>query len=117
MPRVKRGTIAIKRRRKVLRAARGFRHGRSKKERLAREALFHAGAHALAHRRAKKNDFRRLWQIQIGAAARQASGQTISYSRFIDRLKKKQILLDRKILAQLAQEQPAVFNQLIDFVK
>jgi large subunit ribosomal protein L20 len=110
MPRVKRGVISLKRRRKVLRQAKGYRFGRSKKERLAREALLHAGAHALAHRRDKKGDFRRLWNVRINAAIRPLG---LSYSRFINLLKKKNIALDRKILAELANKEPKIFGELV----
>ncbi len=111
MPRVKRGVIGNKRRKNVLRAAKGYRFGRSTKEREARVALLHAGAHAFAHRRDKKNDFRRLWQIKINAAAREHG---LSYSKFIDALKKKNIELDRKILATLAEHHPASFKRLVE---
>lgn len=114
MPRVKKATIAIKRRRKVLKQAKGFRHGRGSKERLARESLLHAGRHALAHRRTKKNDFRRLWNIQVNAGVRPLG---LSYSRLIDAMKKKNVIIDRKILALLARKQPAAFSQLVEFVK
>lgn len=101
----------MKRRRRVLKAAKGFRHGRSKKERAAREALLHAGAHAFRHRRQKKSDFRRLWQIKINAAVRPLG---LSYSRFIHQLKKHHIELDRKILAQLAEHEPATFRRIVE---
>ena len=114
MPRVKRATIAIKRRRKILKAAKGYRFGRSKKEREARTALYHAGLHAFAHRRDKKNDFRRLWQIQINAAVRSLG---LSYNRFIYLLKQHNIRLDRKILAELAGSQPAAFGGLVQVLK
>lgn len=110
MPRVKRGIISLKRRRKVLRQAKGYRFGRSKKERLAREALLHAGAHALTHRRDKKAVFRRLWNVRLNAAVRPFG---LSYSRFINLLKKKNIVLDRKVLAELAKDQPQAFKQLV----
>ena len=111
MPRVKRGVIGNKRRKNVLRAAKGYRFGRSTKEREARVALLHAGAHAFAHRRDKKNDFRRLWQIKINAATREHG---LSYSKFMNTLKKKGITLDRKILATLAEHQPESFKRLIE---
>ncbi|MCC6290520.1 50S ribosomal protein L20 [Candidatus Nomurabacteria bacterium] len=110
MPRVKKGTIALKRRRKVLKAAKGFRFGRSSKEREARTALLHAGVHAFAHRRDKKNDFRRLWNIQIGAASRPLG---LSYSQLIGKLKKSKIELDRKVLATLGAEHPEVLARLL----
>lgn len=112
MPRVKRGTTANKRRRNVLEKTKGYRHGRSKKERQAREAIHHAGAHAFAHRRDKKNDFRRLWQTQINAALR-LSPEGMSYSKFIGALKTNNIMLDRKILANLAEKQPEIFAQIV----
>ncbi len=114
MPRVKRGTIGIKKRRTILAAAKGYRFGRSKKEREARTALLHAGAYAFAHRRDKKNDFRRLWQIKINAAAR-AHG--LSYSQFTHLLKTKNIQLDRKILAGLAEHHPTIFTAVVDQAK
>lgn len=110
MPRVKKGVNALKRRRSVLKSAKGFRFGRSNKERDARTALLHAGVHAFAHRRDKKNDFRRLWNIRINAATRPLG---LSYNQLISKLKQNKIELDRKVLATLASEQPAVFGRLI----
>jgi large subunit ribosomal protein L20 len=114
MPRVKKGTIAQKRRRNVLKQVKGYRFGRSKKEREAKTAIAHAGAHAFVGRRDKKNDFRRLWQIQIGAAVRPLG---LSYSRFINLLKVNEIMLDRKMLATLAKQEPESFKRLVDAVK
>jgi|SRR3989344_729264 len=110
MARVKRGTISAKRRRNILKQVKGYRFGRSKKERIAKEAILHAGAYALAHRRKKKRDFRKLWTIKINAAVR-PHGTT--YSRFIDALKKNNIELDRKVLATLAEYEPAVFAEIV----
>jgi len=114
MTRVKRGTISMKRRRNVLSQAKGYRYGRGSKERQAKEAILHAGNHAFAHRRDKKNDFRRLWQIKINAAVRPFG---ISYSKFIGALKKKNIGLDRKILADLAQNNPEAFEKVVEEAK
>ena len=114
MPRVKRGTIANKRRRQVLKEAKGFRFGRSKKEREARTALLKAGQHAFAHRRDKKNDFRRLWTIRLNAALRPLG---LTYSRFINILKVKNIALDRKILSGFAMNHPAIFEKIVASVK
>src|SRR3989338_1592518 len=114
MSRVKRGTIAIKRRRNVLAQVKGYRFGRSKKERQANEAIVHAGAHAFAHRRDKKNDYRRLWQVRISAGL---SPLGISYSKFIGALKKKKIDLDRKILADLAENHKDVFEKIVNEVR
>ena len=110
MTRVKKGVIAIKRRRKVLRRAKGFRHGRSTKERLAREALLHAGKHAFSHRRKKKREFRALWQIKINAAVRPLG---TSYSEFAGKLNKKKIIINRKMLAELAEFNPDVFEKIV----
>ena|SRR3989344_948745 len=114
MPRVKGGTTSNKRRRNILAQVKGYRFGRSKKKRQAREAIFHAGKYAFAHRRDKKGDRRREWQVVINAAVRP---EGITYSRFIDRLKKNNIALDRKILASLAQEHPETFKRIIEKVK
>lgn len=110
MSRVKRGTTSLKRRRSVLKQAKGYRFGRSKKERQAKEAIFHAGIHAFAHRRDKKNDFRRLWQTQIGA---QSKTLGISYSKLMGLLKKKNIALNRKMLASLAADKPDIFGKIV----
>ena len=109
MARVKRGTTALKQRRNVLKQVKGYRFGRSKKERQAHEAIAHAGAYAFAHRRKKKNDFRRLFQVRIGAAAIEGG---VSYSRFIDMLKRRDIALDRKILAGIANKYPETFKRI-----
>jgi len=110
MTRVKKGVNALKTRRNILRQAKGYRFGRSKKERQAYEALAHAGAYAFAHRRDKKNDFRRLWNVKINAFVR---SHQITYSKFIGLLKKKGIGLDRKILAALAESKPETFARLL----
>jgi len=111
MTRVKKGVNALKSRRYILKRAKGFRFGRSTKERQANEALVHAGAYAFAHRRDKKNDFRKLWNVRINAALR---GRGLSYSRFINALKKKNIAIDRKILAGLAQNNPETFDRVVE---
>jgi large subunit ribosomal protein L20 len=111
MTRVKKGVHAIKRRRNILKKAKGFRFGRSKKESAARDALAHAGVYAFTHRRDKKNDFRRLWNVRISAGA-QALG--LSYSRLMGGLKKKGIVLDRKILATLAEKNPDSFKRVVE---
>ncbi len=77
---------------------------------MAKEAIAHAGVHAFQHRRKKKGVFRRLWQIKINAASR-ANG--LSYSKLIDKLKKGNVALDRKILANLAEHKPEVFLTLL----
>lgn len=110
MARVKRGTIAHKRREKLLRSVKGFRWGRKSKERQAREALLHAWAHAFRDRKTKKREFRRLWNVKINAGAR-AHG--LSYSRLIAALKRRRIVLDRKMLADLAEHEPGVFEKIV----
>ena len=110
MTRIKRGTISLKRRRNLLKQVKGFRFGRSTKERQAREAIYHAGNHAFAHRRKKKNDFRQLWQTQINAAVRR---EGLSYSVFMGSLKKNNIGLNRKMLAELAEHNTDTFKKVV----
>lgn len=114
MPRVKRGTIANKRRKNVLKHTKGFRWGRKSKERAAKEALLHAWSHAFRGRKEKKRNFRRLWTVKINAAIR---AEGMNYSQFIAALKKKKVMLDRKVLADLAEHDPAVFKAVVAFVK
>ncbi len=110
MTRVKRGVIKNKRRKNILAQVKGFRFGRSTKEAQAKEALAHAGAYSFAHRKDKKADARSLWTTRINAAVRPSG---ISYSKFIDGLKKKKIGLDRKILSGLAQNNPETFARIV----
>jgi large subunit ribosomal protein L20 len=114
MTRVKKGVHALKRRRSVLKQAKGFRHGRSTKERQAKEALLHAGNHSYAHRKDKKSTNRKLWNVKINAGAREFG---VSYSKLINLLKLKNILLDRKILSDLAENNPSTFSKIIEAVK
>jgi len=114
MVRIKRGKIAHKRRKHLLEYAKGFRWGRKAKYRAAKEALMHAWKYAYRDRKAKKREFRQLWQIQINAACRQLG---ISYSKFIAGLKKNKIELDRKILAILAQNHPKIFEKIVEKAK
>jgi len=114
MPRVKRGVIANKRRRSVLKNTKGFRWSRKSKERAAKEALLHAWTHAFHGRKEKKRDFRALWNVKINAAVRPHG---MNYSTFIAALKKKNILIDRKILAGLAENEPEVFEKIAAFVR
>ena len=110
MSRVKRGTTSLKTRRNVLKQVKGYRFGRSTKERQAREAIAHAGTHAFDHRRDKKGDFRRLWNIRINAAVRPLQ---FSYSTFINALKKKEVGLNRKMLSDIAREHPETFERIV----
>lgn len=114
MTRVKRGTIKSKRRSNILSQVKGYRFGRSTKKSMAREAIAHAGAHAFDHRKNKKTDRRRLWQTRINASVR-ALGMT--YSRFIEALTKKNIEVDRKILATIAEKNPESFERIFNQVK
>lgn len=114
MVRVKRGKTAHKRRKKVLKHAKGFRWGRKSKYKLAKDALKHAWSYSYRDRRTKKRDFRRLWQTKISAAAKK---QGISYNKIINGLKKKHIEIDRKILAELIEKHPKIFEKIIEEIK
>jgi large subunit ribosomal protein L20 len=107
--RVKRGVKARKRRKKILKLAKGYRGGRSKLYRSAADAVDKALQYAYRDRRARKRDFRRLWISRINAAARL---HDLSYSRFIQGLKRAQVEVDRKILADLAISDPDGFSRL-----
>ncbi len=109
MTRVKKGVNALKTRRNVLKQVKGYRFGRSTKERQAYEAISHAGAYAFAHRRDKKGEARRVWNVQINAAL----GEDMSYSKFMGGLKKAGITLDRKILSTLAKDSPETFKRIV----
>ena len=111
MTRVKKGVNALKTRRNVLRRVKGFRYGRSTKQREATEAIMHAGAYSFAHRKDKKGDARRLWNVKISYALKEMG---TSYSKIMGNLKKKNIILDRKILATLVKENPEVFKKIVE---
>lgn len=111
MPRVKRGTIAHKKREKVLKKTKGYRWGRKSKERAAKEALLHAEARMFRGRKEKKRVARSIWNVKINAASREAG---VSYSKLIGALKKAQIKLDRKILADLAKNHPEIFKKVLE---
>jgi len=114
MTRVKGGVNALKSRKNILRRTKGFRHGRSTKERQATEAILHAGAYSFAHRKDKKGDARRMWNVKISYALKEMG---TSYSKVMGALKKKNILLDRKILATLAAENPETFKKVVALAK
>ncbi|SUO93551.1 50S ribosomal protein L20 [Suttonella ornithocola] len=111
MARVKRGVQARARHKKVLKAAKGYYNARRKVFRVANQAVIKAGQYAYRDRKAKKRQFRQLWIIRINAGARQHG---LSYSRFINGLKKAGIAIDRKILAELAVYDKAVFAVLAE---
>jgi len=114
MPRVKRAIHAKKKRRKVLKAAKGYRGARGRLYRIATEAVDRALAYAYRDRRAKKREMRSLWITRINAAARL---NDISYSKLINGLKKADVELDRKNLAHLAISDPQGFSQLVSLAK
>ena len=114
MTRVK-GNIASRRRRKrVLKAAQGYRGTRRRLYRAAKEAVMHARHYAYVHRRTKKREFRRLWIARINAASR---AQGMPYSRFMAALKREGIELNRKVLAEISVHDPDAFVKLVETVK
>jgi len=114
MVRVKRGKTKLKKRKRLLKHTKGFRWGRRSRLRAAKEAILHAWSHSYRHRRTKKREFRRLWQIQINAGSRQYG---LSYNKFIHGLKQKKIELDRKVLSELAKNHPKIFEKIVEEVK
>lgn len=113
MSRVKRSKIAMKHRRNVLSQAKGYRFGRSTKEVEAKVALRKAGAYAFAHRKDKKTDMRRLFTVRLNAALR---AQGVTYSVFIDKMTKKGMVINRKMLADLALNNPETFTRVLSQV-
>ena len=114
MTRVKRGVMTKKRHKNVLQAAKGFRWGRKNLFTKAKEALIKAGTYARRDRRAKKRDFRRLWITRLNTALRLHG---VMYREFIALEKTKSIELDRKVLSELAVENPDVFKKFVESVK
>ncbi|OGY59710.1 MAG: 50S ribosomal protein L20 [Candidatus Colwellbacteria bacterium RIFCSPLOWO2_01_FULL_48_10] len=110
MTRVKRGVRAHQRREKVLKATKGFRWRRKTNERTAREANLHAMVHAYRGRKQRKRDFRTLWQTRLNAAVR---AEGTNYSKFIAAIKKNGILLNRKMLSELAADHPKAFSAIL----
>lgn len=110
MTRVKKGVNALKSRKNTLRMVKGYRNGRGTKQKQAFEAISHAGTYAFAHRRDKKGDARRLWNVKISYAVKELG---TSYSKVMGGLIKKNILLDRKILSTLALEAPETFKKIV----
>lgn len=114
MSRVKGGVKTRRRHKRVLKQAKGYVGGRGRLYRTARETVDRAGVFAYRDRRRKKRDFRRLWIVRIGAATR---AEGMSYSVFMNGLKKLGVDLDRKSLADLAANEPAAFSRLVAQVK
>ncbi|MGB5637036.1 MAG: 50S ribosomal protein L20 [Waterburya sp.] len=114
MSRVKRGNVARKRRKKILKLAKGFRGSHSKLFRIANQQVMKALRNAYRDRRKRKRDFRRLWITRINAAARMNG---LSYSKFTHQLKKAEVGLNRKMLAQLAMVDPQAFAKVVEVTK
>ena len=114
MPRVKRGVTARARHKKVLALAKGFRGRRKNVFRIAKQAVMKAGQYAYRDRRAKKRVFRQLWIARINAASRELG---VTYSKFMAGLKKANIDIDRKVLADMAVNDPAAFGSIVEKVK
>ena len=110
MPRVKRGTTHTKKRKKLLKQTKGYKWGRKNLLKQAKEARVKAGQHAFIDRKKNKRTRRALWQIKIGAFVR---SRGLSYSKFINLLKKNKIELDRKILADLAENNKKVMDTVV----
>ena len=114
MSRVKRGNVARKRRNKILKLAKGYRGSHSKLFRIANQQVMKALRNAYRDRRKRKRDFRRLWITRINAAARM---HDLSYSKFMHQLKKAEVSLNRKMLAQIAMVDPDAFAKVVEVAK
>ncbi|MEI6084258.1 MAG: 50S ribosomal protein L20 [Verrucomicrobiota bacterium] len=114
MPRATNAPSSIARRKRMILAAKGYRGWRSTKFRYAKNAVWHGLTYSFAHRKDKKADYRALWTVRINAACR---AQGVTYSRFIAALKKTKIDLDRKILAELATNDPKAFTAVLAATK
>jgi len=109
MTRVKRGVATSKRKKNIIKQAKGYQGRRKSTIKAAKQAVIKAGVYAYRDRRVKKRSFRRLWQIRINAATRERG---LTYSRFIEALKKNSIEIDRKILANIAMNNPETFDKI-----
>ncbi len=114
MPRTKRGSVARKRRKKILKLAKGYYGSKSKLFRIANQQVMRSLSYAYRDRKQKKREFRKLWIARINAAARNSG---ISYSRFINGLKKADVQINRKVLADLAVNDKNAFAQLVEVAK
>ncbi len=112
MPRTK--SLAARRHRKIKKAAKGYKHAARKRVKVAKEALLHAGQYAYIGRKLRKRDLRRLWIMRLNAAAREHG---LTYHQLINRLKKANIELDRKMLADIAARDPKTFEKIVSEVK
>lgn len=114
MARIKRGTVSRRKHKKLFDLTKGYRGTKSRLVRVAREAALHAGQYAYHGRKLRKRDMRGLWITRISEAVKQ---EGLSYSVFMNQLKKAKIELDRKILSNLVLEDPTTFKQIVDTVK
>ncbi|MEM9399940.1 MAG: 50S ribosomal protein L20 [Verrucomicrobiota bacterium] len=114
MPRATNAPASRERRKRILEATKGFRGSRSKLFRAAKDATYKAKYWSYRDRKTRKRNFRALWNIRINAAVR---ANDVTYSQFIDALKKANVELDRKILADLAYNEPETFNKVLEAVK
>lgn len=114
MPRAQTGVARHKRKKKIMKAAKGYRAGRHKLYRTAKEAVMRAGRYAFAGRKIKKRDFRSLWIIRINAAL---EDRGINYSKFIYGLKKANVQTNRKVISELAIHDTIAFDQLVEIAK
>ncbi|MFH1423868.1 MAG: 50S ribosomal protein L20 [Candidatus Nealsonbacteria bacterium] len=114
MVRIKKGVTAHKHKKHLLEHAKGFRWGRKSKFRAAKDALRHAWEYSFRDRKVRKREKRGLWQVQINAACREAG---LNYSKFASGLRKNKIELDRKVLAQLCQDNPDIFKKIMEKAK
>lgn len=114
MARIKRGIVSRRKHNKLLGLTKGYRGTKSKLVKVAHEAALHAGQYAYNGRKDRKSDFRKLWIVRISEAIK---NENMSYSVFINKLKKSNIELDRKILSDLIANDPAAFKQIVSTVK
>lgn len=114
MAHVKRGMVSRRKHKKLLSLAKGYRQNRSRNVKQAKEAVLHAGSYAFHGRKLKKRNFRALWNVRISEAVRK---EGLSYSVFMNLLKKGKVELDRKILSNLVVEDPSTFKQIVAEVK
>jgi len=114
MAHIKRGMVSRRKHKKILKLTKGYLALKSRAVRVAKQAVLHAGAYAYHGRKLRKRDFRSLWITRISEAVKQ---EGLSYSVFIDKLKKSKIELDRKILSDLVANDPATFNHIVSSIK
>lgn len=114
MSRIKRGTVSRRKHNKLLSLTKGYRGTKSKLVKIAKEASLHAGAYAFQGRKQRKQNFRTLWIVRISEAVKK---ENLSYSVFMDKLKKANIAIDRKMLSNLIVEHPEAFKHIVEKVK